>query len=642
MANVKARRPVFWIPDNNSEKCKNCQTQFSYLTRKHHCRRCGHIFCSACSNNFGSIPNYLPKTIRTVDVNRKVRLCDACTRSITLAKQSRSKVELLSLLPLQVSDLYSLLVVNRSWNNASSYIIAILKGLQHKIAYETYTKIEKRLIKNYWRQFQGHSRLMLQTLQCLQGICTPEFYSEIVRTYKSEKKNTSCKSLFCNTSKCYSEMHIFDLIELLYGPRGAAILENEEAEVWIGGMLLQVDINWMCIFIPYLLSLHITQASQRLIHNYILPRVDESLNFLYKFYYECRLCRAAEDKYADFYVALLERVKQFTSTENRLMLENTDKYIFLMENPTSDKHDKINKLQNVRMPYNPYIIIHHTDLRNVKQLTTYTKPYVVTVQTNEGTKHILIKKEDLRKDRLVVISKYILQHTIKNIKLTPYNVFPISETYGWVEMLEDVQTLYDIQQNTTLQNYILQHNMNLSVHEIRKTFLQSCGSNALLTYMLGIGDRNLHNLLLKRNGHIINIDFSYILGDDPKFDTTEMSISKGMVDMLGGRNSNGFLCLQQFCSDGFKSIRLHSSFWFIILMYVANSKPSLLPYANAKEYVCTFHQERLMHNYTDEECSVRIREIVEKSSSSSWTQIFSEYSHSVSTSIHNLFFDMEL
>ena len=83
-----------------------------------------------------------------------------------------------------------------------------------------------------------------------------------------------------------------------------------------------------------------------------------------------------------------------------------------------------------------------------------------------------------------------------------------------------------------------------------------------------------------------------------------------------GRNSNGFLCLQQFCSDGFKSIRLHSSFWFIILMYVANSKPSLLPYANAKEYVCTFHQERLMHNYIDEECSVRIREIVEKSSSS--------------------------
>lgn len=642
MASVKARRPVFWIPDNNSEKCKHCKTPFSYLTRKHHCRRCGHIFCSTCSNNFGSIPNYLPKTIQNVDASRKVRLCDACTRNITLAKQSRSKVELLSLIPLRVSDLNTLLLLNHSWNNASSYIIAIIKGLQHKIAYEHYSKVEKRLIKNYWPQFQGHSRFMLQTLQCLQGISTPHFFSEVVRTYKDTKKITSCKSLFCNIKKCHPNMHIFDLIELLCGPHGAAVLENEEAEVWIGSMLLEVNINWMCIFVPYLLSLPITQASQRLVHNYILPRVDENLNFLYKFYYECRLCRAAGGTHADFYVALMERVKQFTSAENRKMLESTDKYIFLMENPTSDKHAKINKLKQVRMPYNPYIIIHSTDLLNVKQLTTYTKPYIVSVNTNEGAKHLLIKKEDLRKDRLVVISKFILQHTIQNIELTPYNVFPISKTYGWIEMLEDVETFFDIQQNSTIQNYILQHNLDVSIQHIRKIFLQSCGSNALLTYMLGIGDRNLHNLLLKQNGHIINIDFSYILGDDPKFNTTEMSISKGMVDMLGGKNSEGFVSLQQFCSDGFKAIRLHSSFWFIILMYMANSKPSMLPYTNAKEYICTFHQERLMHNYTDEECSIRIREIVEKSSSSSWTQMFSDYSHSVSTSIQGLLFDMEL
>ena len=69
--------------------------------------------------------------------------------------------------------------------------------------------------------------------------------------------------------------------------------------------------------------------------------------------------------------------------------------------------------------------------------------------------------------------KYILVQTIKNVKLTPYSVFPIHGSYGWIEMIEDVETLYDIQQKTTLQNYILERNKELNITQIRRNFIQT-------------------------------------------------------------------------------------------------------------------------------------------------------------------------
>ncbi|KAK4169383.1 vacuolar segregation protein pep7 [Cladorrhinum sp. PSN259] len=42
-----------WKPDSESTICDDatCKKSFGYFVRRHHCRRCGHIFCDAHSNN---------------------------------------------------------------------------------------------------------------------------------------------------------------------------------------------------------------------------------------------------------------------------------------------------------------------------------------------------------------------------------------------------------------------------------------------------------------------------------------------------------------------------------------------------------------------------------------------------------------
>jgi len=38
-----------WVPEAQISKCQSCGVAFGMLTRKHHCRSCGHVVCAACS-----------------------------------------------------------------------------------------------------------------------------------------------------------------------------------------------------------------------------------------------------------------------------------------------------------------------------------------------------------------------------------------------------------------------------------------------------------------------------------------------------------------------------------------------------------------------------------------------------------------
>ncbi|XP_051689762.1 RUN and FYVE domain-containing protein 1 isoform X2 [Oryctolagus cuniculus] len=64
----KALKGHTWLKDDEATHCKQCEKEFSIARRKHHCRNCGHIFCSTCSSNELALPSY-PKP---------VRVCDSC------------------------------------------------------------------------------------------------------------------------------------------------------------------------------------------------------------------------------------------------------------------------------------------------------------------------------------------------------------------------------------------------------------------------------------------------------------------------------------------------------------------------------------------------------------------------------------
>jgi len=59
-----------WKADSNVSQCDGCRAAFSAFRRKHHCRRCGNIFCNNCA----------PKVFLVT--GKAVRICEGCNKSI--------------------------------------------------------------------------------------------------------------------------------------------------------------------------------------------------------------------------------------------------------------------------------------------------------------------------------------------------------------------------------------------------------------------------------------------------------------------------------------------------------------------------------------------------------------------------------
>lgn len=68
-----AKRPL-WDPVT-AEKCVECNRNFNFFRRQHHCRNCGRVVCgSHCESRF---------IIEDLGYFEAVRVCDTCTKILS-------------------------------------------------------------------------------------------------------------------------------------------------------------------------------------------------------------------------------------------------------------------------------------------------------------------------------------------------------------------------------------------------------------------------------------------------------------------------------------------------------------------------------------------------------------------------------
>ena len=110
----------------------------------------------------------------------------------------------------------------------------------------------------------------------------------------------------------------------------------------------------------------------------------------------------------------------------------------------------------------------------------------------------------------------------------------------------------------------------------------------MLTYLLGVGDRHLDNLLLSPDGHFFHgaarsageadraVDFGYILGRDPKPFMPAVKLSKEMIDAMGGVQSPHYARFQALCRTAFTILRKSSSLLLnLIALMVSGNIPDI-------------------------------------------------------------------
>jgi phosphatidylinositol 3-kinase len=195
-------------------------------------------------------------------------------------------------------------------------------------------------------------------------------------------------------------------------------------------------------------------------------------------------------------------------------------------------------------------------------------PLFLTFKCLDGSEYPVIFKhgDDLRQDQLVLqilslMNRLLLKENL-DLVITPYKVLATGTDHGYSILI--VGMIQFIRGNN-IAGILAEHQNSLIPYlargkpfiekNVMDNYIRSLAGYSVMTYLLGIGDRHLDNILLKEDGSLFHIDFGYILGRDPKFFPPPMKLCKEMLEVVGGTASPNYNEFRSFCFVAFNNLR---------------------------------------------------------------------------------------
>ncbi|KAG5928175.1 hypothetical protein E4U53_002735 [Claviceps sorghi] len=268
-------------------------------------------------------------------------------------------------------------------------------------------------------------------------------------------------------------------------------------------------------------------------------------------------------------VAVVSRIANEIKTSGESIAKKVDRLKKFLADP---KNELLSFEPPLAMPLDPSVKITGVVPDQAAVFKSSLNPIKCTFKTTTGGTYPIIFKlgDDLRQDQLVIqiitLMDQLLQKENLDLKLSPYKILATSTTAGASQFVQS-QSLSAIaskyRTNPALA-YLRHHNPDdkqpLGVRqETLDTYVKSCAGYCVITYILGVGDRHLDNLLLTPDGHFFHADFGFILGRDPKPFAPLMKLSKEMVECMGGVHSELYNRFKQYCFLAYAALRKSSN-----------------------------------------------------------------------------------
>ncbi|KAJ9155152.1 Phosphatidylinositol 3-kinase VPS34 [Pleurostoma richardsiae] len=269
------------------------------------------------------------------------------------------------------------------------------------------------------------------------------------------------------------------------------------------------------------------------------------------------------------WVSILGRISVVVKESHESMARRTDRAKHLLADP---KEEMISIDPPLPLPLDPEVKITGVAPEDTVVFKSSLHPIKVAFRTTTGRKYPVIFKtgDDLRQDQLVIqiitLMDQLLQKENLDLKLSPYKILATSTSAGLSQFVPSTsfQSIVNKYKTNPALAYLKQNNPDdkapLGVRkEAMDTFVRSCAGYCVITYILGVGDRHLDNLLLAPDGHFFHADFGFILGRDPKPFAPAMKLSREMVDCMGGVASDQFRQFKQYCFLAYTALRKSSN-----------------------------------------------------------------------------------
>ena len=164
--------------------------------------------------------------------------------------------------------------------------------------------------------------------------------------------------------------------------------------------------------------------------------------------------------------------------------------------------------------------------------------------------------DDLRQElmayQLLVMLKRIWAEERVPLRLRPYRILVLSNDSGMIEPVLNTVSLHQIKKHSKMS--LLEY-FKREFGEIRsegflsaqRKFVESCAAYCVVSYLVQVKDRHNGNILLDSEGHLIHIDYGFILSCSPKnlgFESSPFKLTPEFVEVRSSFRQRANILLQ--------------------------------------------------------------------------------------------------
>ena len=232
-------------------------------------------------------------------------------------------------------------------------------------------------------------------------------------------------------------------------------------------------------------------------------------------------------------------------------------------------------------------------------------------------KPVIIKAGDNCRQELLAIQltrqfRQIYRESGLPLWIRPFEVIAQSTTSAFIEAVTDAPSIHAIKSRAPRGTSLRQHFEarfgapgQPRFRQAQRNFVESLAGYSILTY-IQVKDRHNGNILLHDDGHMIHIDFNFMLSTSPggiNFESSPFKLTREYLEVMDsddtGAASEAFNYYKVLCIQGYLSVRKHAE---RIVQLVEMMSASGCPCFKAGPKVLQNLRRRFNMECTEEQC----------------------------------------
>jgi phosphatidylinositol 4-kinase len=260
--------------------------------------------------------------------------------------------------------------------------------------------------------------------------------------------------------------------------------------------------------------------------------------------------------------------------------------------------------------------------------------------------------DDLRQEAfacqlITICAKIFAEHGV-DVWVKNMRILVTGEASGLIETITNAVSLHSIKRGHTLASIAAGTNPKKRIATLQDHYARSFGADdsrayskamdcfvrslaaySIISYVLQLKDRHNGNILIDSDGHVIHIDFGFMLSNSPGnmgFEAAPFKLTMEYVELLGGVDGGYFAKFKELMKDAFQALRREAE--RIVTLVELMGKESRMPCFNGGlPSVVASLRARFVLEKSQEEAREWVEDLVTKSVGSYYTRLYDTYQY---------------